>query len=140
MKTLLPLFLACLCGAADAQAINPAVTQENIKTTICVPGWTATVRPAVSYTGAVKRRLLRQTGIPLSRANVYELDHVIPLAVGGAPRDPANLHLQSWAGADGATAKDAIERKLQLAVCAGRVSLADARSCMSTDFRQCKVR
>ena len=34
--------------------LNRDVTQENIKQTICVPGWTRTVRPAVEYTNALK--------------------------------------------------------------------------------------
>jgi hypothetical protein len=32
---------------------NPAVTQANIKTTICKSGWSATVRPPESYTEAL---------------------------------------------------------------------------------------
>ena len=134
------LLLALLCPAAWSQALNPDVTQATIRTTICVPGWTATVRPPTGYTNALKRRLLRQAGIPLPRAGEYELDHVVPLATGGAPRDPRNLRLQAWTGADGAHAKDVIEREMQLAVCAGRVTLADARACMASNFRQCKVR
>jgi hypothetical protein len=31
------------------------VTQGTIKTTICVKGWTATIRPPSSYTSALKR-------------------------------------------------------------------------------------
>lgn len=37
-------------------AVNPAVTQANIQRTICVPGWTRTVRPPVPYTNALKIR------------------------------------------------------------------------------------
>ena len=139
MKTI-ALLLALLCPAAWSQALNPDVTQATIGATICVPGWTATVRPPVSYTNALKRKLLRLAGIPLSHGSEYELDHVVPLANGGAPRDPKNLRLQAWAGADGAKAKDVVERKMQLAVCAGQVTLAESRACMASNFRLCKAR
>jgi hypothetical protein len=60
--------VALACCAPDAQAAgrvfeeprgvwNREVTQNNIQDTICVPGWTKTVRPPVSYTNAVKRLL-----------------------------------------------------------------------------------
>ena len=137
MKRALLLLLAC--PLAWGQALNPDVTQANIGSTICVPGWTKTVRPPTSYTNATKRRLLLHQGIPLSHAGLYELDHVVPLANGGAPRDLKNLRLQAWAGADGAHAKDVIERKMQRAVCAGRSTLAAARACMASDFRHCKA-
>jgi len=35
-------------------AINPQVTQANISTTICVPGWIQTIRPSLSYISALK--------------------------------------------------------------------------------------
>src|SRR2546421_8893359 len=35
-------------------ATNPAVTQDTIASTICVKGWTATVRPPVSVTTQIK--------------------------------------------------------------------------------------
>jgi hypothetical protein len=33
---------------------NPDVTQSNIHSTICVSGWTDTVRPSTSYTNPLK--------------------------------------------------------------------------------------
>ena len=38
---------------------NSEVTQANIQQTICVKGWTATVRPPQSYTGTVKKQQLQ---------------------------------------------------------------------------------
>jgi serine protease inhibitor len=34
--------------------LNPAVTQATIGSTICVMGWTDTIRPPTSYTNALK--------------------------------------------------------------------------------------
>lgn len=50
-------------------AINPAVTQDNIKNTICVPGFTRTVRPPVSYTTPLKIKLMHSYGFTDSRSN-----------------------------------------------------------------------
>ena len=36
--------------------LNPNVTQATIGSTICVPGWTRTVRPPVEYTNALKAK------------------------------------------------------------------------------------
>lgn len=114
--------------------LNQDVTQGTILRTICIPGWTASVRPSSSYTNAVKLKLLREAGLPASDAASYELDHFVPLAVGGHPRDPNNLWLQPWDGEWGAKTKDRLERKLQKLVCAGQLSLADAQSAVRTDW------
>jgi hypothetical protein len=53
----------------------------------------------------------------------YELDHIIPLSLGGAARDPSNLQLQPWPEA---RRKDAVEMELSNAVCEGRMPLAEA--------------
>lgn len=112
-----------------------SVSPENIQSTICVPGYTKTVRPPVSYTNKVKHRLMRKAGIESERISEYELDHIIPLALGGAPRNPENLQLQHWDGEDGAHRKDRIEVKLQCLVCSGQVMLADAQQEIYTDWQ-----
>jgi hypothetical protein len=103
------------------------VTQANISTTICVSGWTATVRPPTSYTQTLKRTMLLRVGIDPGQAIVYELDHFVPLAIGGHPRSEDNLWLQRWDGEWNAKIKDRLERKLQLMVCAGAITLDAAR-------------
>ena len=42
-------------------ALNKTVTQDNIKTTVCKSGWTATIRPTVSYTNKLKDTQLKTT-------------------------------------------------------------------------------
>ena len=39
------------------------VTQANIQTTICVAGWTATVRPSTSFTQGLKKLMLTRAGL-----------------------------------------------------------------------------
>ncbi len=55
------------CLAADLPdpaltpgAINPDVTQANIGSTVCVRGWTKTVRPPASHTNRLKKFQIRQ--------------------------------------------------------------------------------
>jgi hypothetical protein len=66
-------------------ALNSAVTQETIGATICVRGWTRTVRPPREYTSALKRQQLREFGYTDRKMGDYEEDHLIPLAFGRQP-------------------------------------------------------
>jgi len=107
--------------------LNPAVTQATIRTTICVAGWTSKVRPPASYTSALERRQIRDLGLPGGPAD-YEEDHLMPLALGGAPRDPNNLRPVPLA-----TAKwhDGWETRLHREVCDGQMTLTEAQREMS---------
>lgn len=111
------------------------VRQDNTAATICVSGWTATVRPSTSYTQGVKMKLLREAGIDPRQAINYELDHFVPLALGGHPRSLDNLWLQSWDGQWSAKVKDRLERKLQVMVCSGNLRLSAARSAIQKDWK-----
>ncbi|MGA9600836.1 MAG: hypothetical protein WBS22_11410 [Methylocystis sp.] len=130
------LIVALLALAANAHAanlpLNPDVTQQNIDETICVRGWTKTVRPPFEVTNAIKLNKLRERGLTEADKSRFELDHVIPLALGGAPDDPRNLRLEPWPEAD---RKDGVEACLAHAVCAGRISLNEARRRIWKDWR-----
>ncbi len=130
----LGLGLAIVLTATNVNAanLNSAVTQETIYKTICVPGWTSTVRPSVSYTNRVKRDKLFAIGRKATDMKFYELDHKIPLALGGATRDKENLQIQPWPEA---REKDKVEACLYRAVCRGRVSLDDARAQIWNNWR-----
>lgn len=118
-----------------AEALSTDVRQETIQQTICVAGYTASVRPSTNYTNGVKLKLLRDQGLPASAASEFELDHRIPLALGGHPRNLQNLMLQRWEGEDGARVKDRLERRLQRMVCAGNMLLEDARRAIYLDWQ-----
>jgi len=107
--------------------LNPAVTQATIRATICVAGWTARIRPPSSWTGALERRQIRELGLPGTAAD-YEEDHLMPLALGGAPRDPRNLRPVPRATA---TWHDGWETRLHREVCAGTMTLTEAQAEMS---------
>ena len=75
---------------------NPQVTQANIQQTICVRGWTRTIRPSRSYTDTLKTRQLQGTRFTDKNSAHYEEDHFISLELGGHPRDAKNLWPEMW--------------------------------------------
>lgn len=111
-------------------AINPDVTQENISQTICVPGWTATIRPPSYMTTHLKLKQLADSDDP----GLYEEDHLIPLILGGAPKAKENLWPQPRTGICSAATKDVEERHLGKLVCQGVVSLKDAQEAIALDW------
>ena len=96
-------------------ALNPAVTQATINSTICVTGWTATIRPPESYTEPLKLQQISAEGLAGGPGN-YEEDHRMPLELGGDPRDTTNLSPESHAMS---YTKDAAENAARREVCAG---------------------
>jgi hypothetical protein len=121
----------CTPGVAD-----PRVTQANIATTICVSGYTTTVRPPTSYTDPLKVQQMALYGETGSTAD-YEEDHLIALEVGGDPRDPKNLWPEPRNGSNDASTKDTLENRLHAEVCAGAITLAAAQQCIAVDWVAC---
>jgi hypothetical protein len=103
--------------------LNPDVTQATIRSTICVSGWTRTVRPPVEYTNALKAKQMRTYGETGSLSE-YQEDHLISLELGGNPTDPRNLWPEPYPRA---AAVDQIENELNAQVCGGTLSLHDAQ-------------
>jgi len=58
-------------------AVDPAITQSNIDTTICRPGFARSARPSYALTGPLKRQMM-DAQRPGERMADYELDHLIP--------------------------------------------------------------
>ena len=114
--------------------INSDITQENIRTTICVKGWTKSIRPPASYTNRLKKQQIRQYGYEDRNPKDYEEDHLIPLSVGGNPTDPKNLWPEPRRSEWGADRKDELEFALYKAVCHGQMSLAEAQNIFATDW------
>ena len=118
-------------------AINPAVTQSNIQSTICKSGYTATIRPSSSYTTALKISQLN-SGYSVAgdkKTSDYEEDHLISLELGGAPSDPKNLWPEYYNSSMGARIKDKVENVLHKLVCSGAIKLKTAQHLIATDWR-----
>jgi hypothetical protein len=113
----------CTPGATDSR-----VTQATIYSTICVRGYTATVRPPESVTNRFKYGVSwPEYGVPASARG--ELDHLIPLELGGSSA-AANLWPEIGPLPN---PKDSVENALNHAVCSGRVSLRAAQRAIAAD-------
>ncbi|OLE40781.1 MAG: hypothetical protein AUG16_02680 [Thaumarchaeota archaeon 13_1_20CM_2_39_20] len=124
-------------GLPDSQctpgATNPDVKQGTIGTTICYYGYSSSVRPPVSYTDPLKTQLMQSYGFTDSKSN-YELDHLIPLEVGGAAFDVKNLWPEPRYGEPNAGEKDRFENYLHDQVCSGLMGLDEAQNEIATDW------
>lgn len=115
-------------------AINPEVTQANVGSTVCVKGWTKTVRPPMYYTNRLKKEQIRQYGYANTDPRDYEEDHLVPLSVGGHPTDPRNLWPEPRKSEWNADRKDELEFALYKGVCNGDVTLAEAQRAFATNW------
>jgi hypothetical protein len=101
-------------------ATNAAVTPATIGTTICVSGYSSRIRPPLSYTAPLKRRLRQRYGI----SGPAQLDHMVSLALGGSPRSLKNLWVQPEPQAK---RDDVLESRWHRLVCAGTWGLRYAQ-------------
>jgi len=107
-------------------AIDPTVTIDQL----CPTPRTRARRPPESYTAPLKRQLMVRYGEGGSTSG-YELDHLVPLELGGAGWDVHNLWPEPGASPN---AKDAVEEAANRAVCSGQLSLARAQQEVASNW------
>lgn len=135
------LALALLAGVAVAsvnpEPIRPApgstpgaiLTTDAVK--VCVPGYSDTVRKVSS---ATKRKVFATYGIRNPEKGRYEIDHLVPLSLGGS-NHITNLWPQSYGTETvNAKTKNRLEWRLYALVCDGKVKLKDAQKDIATDW------
>ncbi len=101
-------------------AIDPNCTVQKI----CVPGYTATIRPKVSYTDKLKIQQMKEHNLAGDPSS-YEEDHFISLELCGSPTSPDNLWPEPWPEA---RKKDVDETHLHHMVCKGQINLQYAQA------------
>lgn len=116
--------------------LNKDVTPASLAKTICVVGWARSVRPKPAVMRALKLQKLRAAGLGPEDARRFELDHLIPITLGGALADPRNLALQPWPEA---REKDDVELCLSLAVCADQLPLSTAQRAVWRDWHKAEA-
>ncbi|GCF06968.1 HNH endonuclease [Dictyobacter arantiisoli] len=114
---------------------DPACTPGNIMPgatadTVCVPGYTRTVR---NVSVSTKNRVYAEYGITQRSPGQYQIDHFISLGSGGA-NDISNLWPQPATPLPGYHEKDRLERYLYTLVCNDQMSLKDAQIQMATNW------
>ena len=125
--------LALAVGArADSILPDPLLTPGAVLTTdaaiVCTPGYS---RRARRVTTATRRAVFVRYGLSYVPRR-YELDHLIPLELGGS-NDIANLWPEAYAlskndRAMGARVKDRLEDELHRRVCASGMPLRTAQA------------
>lgn len=87
-------------------------------------------------TAARRDEILRRYGVPSGTHPDYEIDHLIPLCLGGSD-DPSNLWAQPRRNIEetwNAEAKDRLERLMCHMVCGGQIDIANAQEAFATDW------
>lgn len=117
-------------------ATSTAVTQADVHGTICMRGYTRSVRPPREYTERLKRVQIREYGYRDRWLRDYEEDHLIALELGGSPTSSRNLWPQPRrvVGGWGSHRKDRLENRLNYLVCRGRVPLSAAQRAIATNW------
>ena len=77
--------------------------------------------------------MYREYGIVERTAGEYEVDHLVPLEVGGS-NDIANLWPEAAEPGPGFHEKDLVENYLHAQVCAGAISLQDAQRAVADNW------
>lgn len=142
--SVIPIGAATQAGLPNAArtpgALNPAVTQATIHSTICTYGYTRKIRPPESYTYHLKVQQLH-SGYAYNGDTYtgdYEEDHLISLELGGNPYSVKNLWPEPWKGSIAipwnAGVKDRLENRLNSLVCSGALSLRSAQVQEATNW------
>ena len=113
---------------------DPRVTPGNVRETICRRGYTASVRPPKEASHLSKLAVTKAYGVAGVPFAEIELDHLIPLSLGGSS-DPRNLWPQFRTGPANVADKDAIASSLNRRVCRGLLGLRQAQRAMARDWR-----
>ncbi len=116
-------------GWVIAQA--PDVTDATLESTVCRRGgYTSTVRPPTSITNS-ENRLAQAAYGQSDGPSAYELDHLVPLELGGTPNSAANLWPEPGSSPN---PKDKLESALHDLLCAHRITLTAAQHMIATDW------
>jgi hypothetical protein len=98
---------------------------------VCTPGWSSAHR---DVTTSERHAVFAAYGIPYDQHSAYELDHLVPLEVGG---DNSTTNLWPEPQTENDTSgpdKDALENHLHALVCSGRLPLRTAQQAIASNW------
>jgi hypothetical protein len=117
-------------GALPDPACTPGAVLTTDLARICRSGYTRSVR---HVDPVLKRRVYRSYGIARHARGGFEVDHLVPLELGGG-NDPANLWPQPASPTPGFHEKDGLENALHDQVCHRRLSVTRAQREIAADW------
>ena len=131
------MLLSSISSAFASSVIpDPTITPGVVRTTdafaVCERGTKELRRASRARTELI----MRAHDVSMTDRGDYQIDHLIPLGIGGAD-DNANLWPQprktietEWT----AERKDALEHKLRVMVCKGQIEITDAQTAFAQDW------
>lgn len=123
-------------GIRPDARLTPGVAGTATAADICRSGY---ARRARNVPVAVKHQVLAEYGIVPLAGERFEIDHLVPLELGGT-NDRRNLWPQPFAGTWTAADKDRLENALHGDVCANREPLARAQQEVQANWVSAYVR
>lgn len=112
------------------RALSPGKATNATLAQICTPGYASSVRDVSIDT---KDRVYAEYGITHHEPGEYEIDHIIPLEIGGS-NDITNLFPEPAEPRPGFHEKDVLEDTLHDLVCSHKLDLATAQDDIATDW------
>jgi hypothetical protein len=132
------------CDATKAQAIvpDPTLTPGAVRTTDAFDVCSHGTRQLRHMSRDRSEGIMAAYGLRGGRHEAYEIDHLIPLSIGGSDDDanlwpePRRMIEPEWS----AERKDELEMRLRGLVCAGRIEIVDAQKAIAEDWTQAWLR
>jgi hypothetical protein len=128
-------------GDFPDSSLTPGAVVTNDVAVICRQGYATSVRPEGALWRHLKEEAYGRYGVPHGhrskasgygvRRPAYQVDHLIPLELGGSPTDIRNIWPQPI---EAAVKKDRVENELHDLVCDGRMSLTQAQIAIARDW------
>ena len=122
--------------------LTPGAVATREIATVCQTGYARRVRPRGNVWRRLKDEVYNEYGLPRGQRSsvdadghrhaAYEIDHLVPIELGGAPADLANLWPQPMAAAE---QKDEVENRLHVLVCTHQITLRGAQSDIENDWK-----
>jgi len=120
----------CQRGRLPDRHCTPGKVATTDVNRICTPGYTKRVR---NVSDSTKNRVYFNYGIRRHSPGQYEIDHLVPLELGGS-NSIKNLFPEAAKSVPGFHQKDRLENRFHQKVCDGEMSLRTAQSKMAHNW------
>jgi hypothetical protein len=120
----------CRRGRLPDHHCTPGVVATTNVPKVCTPGYTEQVR---NVSESTKNAVYREYGIRTHSRGQYEIDHLIPLELGGS-NSIRNLFAEAALPKPGFHQKDVLENKLHSLVCSGDLNIRTAQKAIASNW------